>query len=356
MCKYHAVKRFSKCAKVLSSKLCDAWYNMIYKSTKAKEKPLVSVTVCSYNQERYILECAEAVLAQTYSPLEIIFSDDGSSDRTANIIESCLGRYKGNHSVVFLRHPHNLGGKGKENFLASYQKSSGRFVIQFCADDVMLPTMVEKMAEVWITKQVSMVTVNADYIDQESRLLGRRFRDPNKTPEISLEAIARDGVNDAVFGAGMGCSRELLEYFDYAGNALPSHLGAADIMLTFYACLLNGCEVIGTPLMKYRFHGQQGSGSIAMELAESELQKLVLEEKNWAGHLAHAIYMREILDQYVAKDPVRFSPINKRIEQLLVHQVVMMSTRLVNVRKQLFYKHKIAEIHPTGFFTVLGER
>jgi len=307
---------------------------------------LVSVTVCSYNQEKYILECAESVLAQTYTPLEIIFSDDGSSDRTAEIIESCLNGYKGSHSVVFLRHPHNLGGKGKENFLTAYQKSSGQFVVQFCADDVMLPTMIEKMADVWLAKKVSMVTVNAEYIGQDSRLLGKQFRDPNKTPEISLDAIARDGVNDAVFGAGMGCTRELLEYFDYAGNALPAHLGAADIMLTFYACLLNGCEVIGTPLMKYRFHGQQGSGSIAMELAESELRKLVLEEKIWASHLAHAIFMREILDRYAAKDPSRFEMVNKRIQSLLVHQVVMMSTRLVNVRKQLFYKHNIAEIQP----------
>ena len=330
----------------LSSRICDARNDIIYKSTKATEKPLVSVTVCSYNQERYILECAESVLAQTYSPLEIIFSDDGSSDRTADIIESCLAKYKGNQSVVFLRHPHNLGGKGKENFLAAYQKSSGQFIIQFCGDDVMMPTMVEKMVDAWLAKEVSMVTVNAEYVDEESRLLERQIRDPNKTPDISLEAIARDGVNDAVFGAGMGCSRELLEYFDYAGNALPAHLGAADIMLTFYACLLKGCEVIGTPLMKYRFHGQQGSGSIALELADSKLRKLVYEEKIWASHLAHAIFMREILDQYEAKDPARFKTVNERIQPLLVHQVVMMSTRLVNVRKQLFYKHNIAEIQP----------
>ena len=330
----------------LSSRICDARNDIIYKSTKATEKPLVSVTVCSYNQERYILECAESVLAQTYSPLEIIFSDDGSSDRTADIIESCLAKYKGNQSVVFLRHRHNLGGKGKENFLAAYRKSSGKFVIQFCGDDVMMPTMVEKMVDAWLAKEVSMVTVNAEYVDEESRLLERQFRDPNKTPDISLEAIARDGVNDAVFGAGMGCSRELLEYFDYAGNALPAHLGAADIMLTFYACLLKGCEVIGTPLMKYRFHGQQGSGSIALELADSKLRKLVYEEKIWASHLAHAIFMREILDQYEAKDPARFKTVNERIQPLLVHQVVMMSTRLVNVRKQLFYKHNIAEIQP----------
>jgi glycosyltransferase involved in cell wall biosynthesis len=320
---------------------------IFHKSTKKTETPLVSVTVLSYNQERYIRECVESILAQTYSPLEIIFSDDGSSDRTAEIIESCLAGYKGNHSVVFLRHSQNLGGKGKENFLAAYRKSSGKFVIQFCGDDVMMPTMVEKMVDAWLAKKVSMVTVNAEYVDKDSRLLGRQFRDPNKTPEISLEAIARNGVNDAVFGAGMGCSREFLEYFDYAGNPLPSHLGASDIMLTFYACLLNGCDVISAPLMKYRFHGQQGSASIALELAESELRKLVLEEKIWAGHLAHAIFMQEMLDHYVAKDPARFGTVKERIRPLLVHQVVIMSTRLVDVRKQLFYKHNIVEIQPS---------
>ena len=46
------------------------------------EKPLVTFALFAYNQERFITEAVEAAFAQTYQPLEIIISDDGSSDKT----------------------------------------------------------------------------------------------------------------------------------------------------------------------------------------------------------------------------------------------------------------------------------
>jgi len=306
--------------------------------------PLASITICSFNQERFIRECVESVLAQTYSPLEIIISDDGSTDQTPKIIESCLANYKGKHKVSCVLHPCNLGEKGANNFLNVYQKTTGSFVIQFCGDDIMLPQMVENMIAVWKSNKVSMVTVNAELIDSDSLLLNKQYRDPTKIFDFSLEAIARDGVNDAVFGAGMGCSRELLEYFGYADKIMPPHLTAQDIMFTFFACLLNGCEMVTTPQMKYRVHGDQGSISIAIQRAKSELRKLVLEEKQWNVHLAHALFMCETLQMCITKDPLRFKDINDRIETLLHQQIVTMATRIANVRKKLFYLYGVSEI------------
>jgi hypothetical protein len=177
-------------------------------------------------------------------------------------------------------------------------------------------------------------------------LTGNHYRDPNATPEISLEAIARDGVNDAVFGAGMGCDRELLDYFDYSSGVIPAHLGAFDIILTFFACLLNGCEMISAPQMKYRVHGEQGSSSIELQLAKSDLRKLIVEERIWCVHLAHAFFMIETLDKCVAKEPNRFALIKNKIDPLLLHQVVLMATRLSKARKQLYYQYGISEISP----------
>lgn len=313
------------------------------RALKMAEKPLVSVTVCSFNQEKYIRECVESVLAQTYSPLEIIFSDDASSDSTADIIASCLANYKGPHSVTFMRHPHNLGDLARGNFVDTYRRTTGQFIVQFCGDDVMLPTMVEKMVDVWRTKHVSMVTVNAEFIDEDSRMMGELYRDPYQILDCSLETIAQTGVNDAIFGAGQGCTREVYESFDYPP---PGHLLAGDIMFTFFACLLNGCEMISTPQMKYRIHNKQLSFSSRAHryIPQSDLQNLVTREKYSVGHMHHAFYMRKVLIQCAIKDPVRFVPIKEKIEPLILGQILGQAHNVASAREKLYYDHHISEI------------
>jgi len=315
---------------------------------KALENPLVSVTICSYNHEKYIRECVESVLAQSYSPLEIIIADDGSADRTAELIESCIAEYAGPHEVIFVRNKKNLGVGGRANFVDAYRKSSGRFVAQFCGDDVMYPQMIERMVDVWLTKRVSVVAVNAERIDAESRFLGTYYHDPRKTPDNSLENLLRNGVNDSVFGAGMGYDREVYELFAYCHNNPPCHLGTTDIALAFYGGLLDGCETIYEPLMKYRMHGVQGSLSIALAGAKEGLEKLIVEERMWHGHLAHAIYMREVLGRLEILAPVRYLAMKERFKPLLDYQLLIMASRQVDARKKLYYQFGIMGLSRPG--------
>ena len=50
------------------------------------DRPLVTFALFAYNQEQYIREAIEGAFAQTYQPLEIILSDDCSTDRTFEIM------------------------------------------------------------------------------------------------------------------------------------------------------------------------------------------------------------------------------------------------------------------------------
>lgn len=58
------------------------------------DKPLVTLDLLAYNQERFLKEGIEGVLSQTYSPLEIILSKDWSSDRTFATISELRNGYK----------------------------------------------------------------------------------------------------------------------------------------------------------------------------------------------------------------------------------------------------------------------
>ena len=76
-----------------------------------------TLLVTCYNFGRYIREAVESALSQTYEPLDIIVSDDCSTDRSWEIIQETVAAYKGPHHVILNRNEKNLG------FAANLNKS-----------------------------------------------------------------------------------------------------------------------------------------------------------------------------------------------------------------------------------------
>lgn len=71
-----------------------------------EQRPLVTFALFAYNQEKYIREAVDGAFSQTYEPLEIILSDDCSSDRTFEIMQEMAAAYL--HLVV--QEPNNDTG------------------------------------------------------------------------------------------------------------------------------------------------------------------------------------------------------------------------------------------------------
>ena len=71
--------------------------------------PLITLFLFSYNQEKYIKQAVESALAQDYPNLEVIISDDHSTDNTVGIIQSIIQDYSGKHKVALNINPTNLG-------------------------------------------------------------------------------------------------------------------------------------------------------------------------------------------------------------------------------------------------------
>ena len=95
--------------------------------SSVSSRPLVTFFILGYNQERYIREAVQGAFAQTYSPLEIILSDDCSTDRTFQIMREMAASYKGPHRVNARRSQKNSGIVEHVNQVV--RVSSGRLLI-----------------------------------------------------------------------------------------------------------------------------------------------------------------------------------------------------------------------------------
>jgi glycosyltransferase involved in cell wall biosynthesis len=102
------------------------------------QMPLVSVCITTYDRERFIGECIDSVLAQTYRPIEIVVADDGSTDGT----DAVLARYGGD--VRVRRHERNRGIAAAKNLALRSASELSRYVAILDSDDYFQPEFVER--------------------------------------------------------------------------------------------------------------------------------------------------------------------------------------------------------------------
>jgi len=130
--------------------------------------PLVSVIMCCYNEQRYIRESIESVLAQTYNDFEFIIWNDGSTDKTEEIIKSY-------NDPRIRYYYHKNTGLGEALRLAC-QEANGRYIARIDCDDICMPERFEKQV-LFLENHPDYVLCSSGvyYIDAEGKVFGRRF-------------------------------------------------------------------------------------------------------------------------------------------------------------------------------------
>src|SRR5512133_2637726 len=111
-----------------------------------KHEPLVSVIVIFLNEEKFIQEAIDSILAQTYKHWEMILIDDGSIDSSTSIALCCAEEDPEKVRYFEHRAHQNRGMSASRNLGISHAK--GEYIAFLDADDVWLPNKLEQQVNI----------------------------------------------------------------------------------------------------------------------------------------------------------------------------------------------------------------
>ena len=212
---------------------------------KNPDQGLVSIIMNCFNGELYLHEAIKSIIAQTYENWELIFWDNQSTDKSRAIFDS----YQDNRLKYYLaKHHTNLGG-GRAR---AFKYLTGNFIAVLDADDVWLPSKLEKQLKLFSDPEVGIVISDTMYFNEfnERKLYngvyppeGNVFRELLTDYFVSLETLI--------------LRKTVLDKLDFGFDADFSYIADFDLVLrTAQISKLAVCKEV---LAKWRAHEESDS-------------------------------------------------------------------------------------------------
>lgn len=209
-----------------------------------------------FNGEKYLAAAIESVLAQTFADFEFIIVDDGSHDRSAEIIRAYQAR---DERIRFIRLERNLGGARARNHAITL--SSGELVAIMDCDDVSFPERLEKQVEYLRNNPaIGVLGTGTQAVDEDLQPLY-----PFKLPERHALIAFNLFVGSFLIHPSIMIRRELLES---VGGYEPSRRTAVDTELWSRLMWRTRFANLPETLLLYRRHPAQHHTTRDAELKE----------------------------------------------------------------------------------------
>lgn len=207
-----------------------------------KNNPKVSIIIPVYNGSTYMREAIDSALNQTYSNVEIIVVNDGSTDDTAEIAKSY-----GNEIKYFEKE--NGGVSTALNL--GIQKMSGDYFSWLSHDDLYLPKKLETQINYLITHNLlnEKVILYSNYylIDENGNMLNNCIKDHNELNQKPEYALLRGAVNGLTllipkaafdehgeFDVNLKCAQDYLLWHKMFSSYKPVHLPVTLVSSRFH--------------------------------------------------------------------------------------------------------------------------
>jgi len=205
--------------------------------------PSVSILLPVYNGERYLREAVESLLNQTYPHFELVILNDGSTDRTEEIILSY-----DDPRIVYVKNRANLGIVKTLNKGITLAK--GEYIARMDADDIALPQRLEKQIDyLQADSDCDAVFTKIAKIDEASRRIGVWDADQQNVRHAQIVGALPQG--NVLAHPTVMIRSELLKKYRYDYRAEGSEDYNLWLRLAADGCRL---EKIEEELLLYRVH------------------------------------------------------------------------------------------------------
>lgn len=232
---------------------------------------MISVIVPVYNAVKYLPQCIESLINQTFSDIEVILVDDGSTDGSFDVCE----RYSRQDARITVLHKSNGGPVSARK--AGLQAAHGQYISFADGDDWMEPDMLERMYQRLIGEHVDVVMCGRyeDTEDQRRKVFhgipegryGKRellqFVYPKMIAGTDFfEWGIFPGVWDKLF------RRTCIEPFQ---NEVDDRITMGDDAACTYPCLLNADSIY--VMQECFYHYRQTASSVVKAIPDKALER-----------------------------------------------------------------------------------
>lgn len=273
-----------------------------------EERPLLTFALFAYNQEKYIREAIEGAFAQTYEPLEIIISDDCSTDRTFEIMNEMANLYTGPHNIKVRRNTFNVG-TALHVYLAFLDARGALFVVA-AGDDVSLPTRTSEIFFAW-----NKASRPPGLIHSGRETFNDAFPGDTQPYPANMLGDGHDVLKIFALPCWLPAAAPTCAYTREVFELFPPLFGGSiieDVPLLLRSALIGNYIKCDLPLIRQRVH-TESSGS-GYRLAEPKRWNRFMQSKQ----IAFRNMQSDLSNWHGDSDPKTLADIEKNILQVLV--------------------------------------
>ncbi|MEW6006219.1 MAG: glycosyltransferase [Stygiobacter sp.] len=268
-----------------------------------QKSPILSICVPTYNRAYYLKECLDSVIESaigTYDDIEIVISDNASTDNTQEIVENYINNYN------FIFYKRNKTNVIDENFFIAASLAKGEYIWIFADDDKMEKSAISSVLK-YIKQDYNLIICNYSLWDKNFKsIYKKKFYSVSNNVEFNNHnEILREFGNKLQFLSSIVVKKTT--FFNLAEDEYDAlHEYGISFAYSLYCGIVKNVKavLIAEPLLKYRGNNSPITDTKIWYKYFATGSTLLINKLKNKGYSRNAVYSAKniVLKQYILHD------------------------------------------------------